>query len=84
VADKVNGRTSDPSAGILLRQAKRRNKSVFAGAEIDHHVGRSTNCVFQKIPESKAENDFIYERSDGGPVTGLGSLQDFTDRHWIG
>jgi len=33
---------------------------------------------------SKAENEFIYERSEGGLATGLGSLQDFTDRHWIG
>ena len=33
---------------------------------------------------SKSDNDFIYERSEGGLATGLGSLQDFTDRHWIG
>jgi trehalose 6-phosphate synthase/phosphatase len=33
---------------------------------------------------SKAENDFIYERSEGGLTTGLGSLQDFPDTHWIG
>lgn len=33
---------------------------------------------------SKAGNNFIYERSEGGLATGLGSLQDFTDRHWIG
>jgi len=33
---------------------------------------------------SKPENEFIYERSEGGLATGLGSLQDFTDRHWIG
>jgi len=33
---------------------------------------------------SKAENEFIYERSEGGLATGLGSLQDFADRHWIG
>lgn len=52
MADQVNGRTTDKSAGILLRQAKRRNKSVFARAEIDHHVGRSTNCAFQEIPNT--------------------------------
>lgn len=33
---------------------------------------------------SKSEKDFVYERSEGGLATGLGSLQDFTDRHWIG
>lgn len=33
---------------------------------------------------SQAGNNFIYERSEGGLATGLGSLQDFTDRHWIG
>ena len=34
---------------------------------------------------SKSENNgFVYERSEGGLATGLGSLQDFTDRHWIG
>lgn len=33
---------------------------------------------------SKVGNDFIYERSEGGLATGLGSLKDFTDRHWIG
>lgn len=33
---------------------------------------------------SKPEDEFIYERSEGGLATGLGSLQDFTDRHWIG
>ena len=32
----------------------------------------------------KSEKDFVYERSEGGLATGLGSLQDFTDRHWIG
>ncbi|HEY3369609.1 MAG TPA: bifunctional alpha,alpha-trehalose-phosphate synthase (UDP-forming)/trehalose-phosphatase [Prolixibacteraceae bacterium] len=33
---------------------------------------------------SKSENEFVYERSEGGLATGLGSLQDFPDRHWIG
>lgn len=33
---------------------------------------------------SKTENEFIYERSEGGLTTGLGSLNDFPDRHWIG
>lgn len=33
---------------------------------------------------SKTENEFVYDRSEGGLATGLGSLQDFTDRHWIG
>ena len=51
MADKVNGRTTGKSAGTLLRQAKRRNKSVFARTEIDYHVGRSANCAFQKIPD---------------------------------
>lgn len=32
----------------------------------------------------KSEDGFIYERSEGGLATGLGSLQDFPDRHWIG
>jgi len=33
---------------------------------------------------SKPENDFIYERSEGGLTTGLGSLEDYQDKHWIG
>ena len=33
---------------------------------------------------SKSESEFVYERSEGGLATGLGSLQDFSDRHWIG
>lgn len=36
------------------------------------------------IKVSKSENEFIYERSEGGLATGLGSLNDFTERHWIG
>jgi trehalose 6-phosphate synthase/phosphatase len=32
----------------------------------------------------KSEDGFVYERSEGGLATGLGSLQDFPDRHWIG
>lgn len=33
---------------------------------------------------SKPENDFIYERSEGGLTTGLGSLENYQDKHWIG
>ena len=33
---------------------------------------------------NKLDNGFVYERSEGGLATGLGSLQDFPDRHWIG
>jgi trehalose 6-phosphate synthase/phosphatase len=36
------------------------------------------------IKVSKSGNDFIYERSEGGLTTGLASLNDFQDRHWIG
>lgn len=33
---------------------------------------------------SKSVKGFVYERSEGGLATGLGSLQDFTERYWIG
>ncbi len=33
---------------------------------------------------SKPENEFVYERSEGGLTTGLGSLEDYPDKHWIG
>ncbi|MDD2303315.1 MAG: bifunctional alpha,alpha-trehalose-phosphate synthase (UDP-forming)/trehalose-phosphatase [Prolixibacteraceae bacterium] len=33
---------------------------------------------------SKPENDFVYERSEGGLATGLGSLKDFEEKNWIG
>lgn len=33
---------------------------------------------------SKSENDFVYERSEGGLATGLGSLKDFEEKNWIG
>ena len=33
---------------------------------------------------SKTETDFVYERSEGGLATGLGSLEDYQDKHWIG
>lgn len=33
---------------------------------------------------SKPENDFVYERSEGGLTTGLGSLDNYPDKHWIG
>jgi trehalose 6-phosphate synthase/phosphatase len=33
---------------------------------------------------SKPENKFIYERSEGGLTTGLGSLEDYPEKHWIG
>lgn len=36
------------------------------------------------IKVSKSENEYIYERSEGGLATGLGSLNDFPERHWIG
>lgn len=36
------------------------------------------------IKVSKTENEFSFERSEGGLATGLGSLNDFPDRHWIG
>lgn len=36
------------------------------------------------IKVSKSEKDFTYERSEGGLATGLGSLNNFQDKHWIG
>lgn len=36
------------------------------------------------IKVNKSGNEFIYERSEGGLTTGLGSLNDFQDKHWIG
>lgn len=36
------------------------------------------------VKVSKTDNEYIYERSEGGLATGLGSLDNFTDRHWIG
>lgn len=33
---------------------------------------------------SKTENEYLYERSEGGLATGLGSLQDFEEKEWIG
>jgi len=36
------------------------------------------------IKVSKSENEFIYERSEGGLTTGLGSLDNYPDKHWIG
>ena len=33
---------------------------------------------------SRSENEFVFERSEGGLATGLGSLKDFPDKHWIG
>lgn len=36
------------------------------------------------VKVSKGENGFNYERSEGGLATGLGSLKDLKDRHWIG
>jgi trehalose 6-phosphate synthase/phosphatase len=33
---------------------------------------------------SKTENEYVYERSEGGLATGLGSLQDFDEKKWIG
>ena len=42
-----------------------------------------SNRLPLKVTRSE-DNGFVYERSEGGLATGLGSLQDFTDRHWIG
>jgi trehalose 6-phosphate synthase/phosphatase len=36
------------------------------------------------LKASKQENEFIFERSEGGLATGLNSLVDFQDKHWIG
>lgn len=36
------------------------------------------------IKVSKAENEFRLERSEGGLATGLGSLNNFEEKHWIG
>lgn len=36
------------------------------------------------VKVSKGDNGFNFERSEGGLATGLGSLQDISDRHWIG
>ena len=33
---------------------------------------------------SKTDNKYVYERSEGGLATGLGSLQDFKEKKWIG
>ena len=33
---------------------------------------------------SKTDNEYMYERSEGGLATGLGSLQDFEEKKWIG
>ncbi len=33
---------------------------------------------------SKEKENFIYKRSEGGLATGLGSLDDFEEKHWIG
>lgn len=33
---------------------------------------------------NKTENEYFYERSEGGLATGLGSLQDFDEKKWIG
>jgi trehalose 6-phosphate synthase/phosphatase len=33
---------------------------------------------------SKTDNEYVYERSEGGLATGLGSLQDFAEKKWIG
>ena len=33
---------------------------------------------------SKTDNEYVYERSEGGLATGLGSLQDFEEKKWIG
>ena len=33
---------------------------------------------------SKTDNEYVYERSEGGLATGLGSLQDFKEKKWIG
>jgi len=33
---------------------------------------------------SKSENEFIYERSEGGLTTGLSSLVNYPEKHWIG
>jgi trehalose 6-phosphate synthase/phosphatase len=33
---------------------------------------------------SRPDNEYVYERSEGGLATGLGSLQDFTEKKWIG
>ncbi|MGE5393475.1 MAG: bifunctional alpha,alpha-trehalose-phosphate synthase (UDP-forming)/trehalose-phosphatase [Candidatus Saccharibacteria bacterium] len=36
------------------------------------------------VKVNKGDNGFNYERSEGGLATGLGSLKDLKDRHWIG
>lgn len=36
------------------------------------------------IKVSKAENEFRLERSEGGLATGLGSLNSFEEKYWIG
>jgi trehalose 6-phosphate synthase/phosphatase len=33
---------------------------------------------------SKTDNEYVYERSEGGLATGLGSLKDFKEKKWIG
>lgn len=33
---------------------------------------------------SKTGDEYLYERSEGGLATGLGSLQDFEEKKWIG
>lgn len=42
-----------------------------------------SNRLPLKVSRSE-DKEFVYERSEGGLATGLGSLQSFTDRHWIG
>lgn len=36
------------------------------------------------VKVGRADNDFVYERSEGGLATGLGSLTNFGEKHWIG
>lgn len=36
------------------------------------------------VKVSKGDDGFSYERSEGGLATGLGSLKELSDRHWIG
>ncbi len=36
------------------------------------------------VKVGRADDDFVYERSEGGLATGLGSLTNFGEKHWIG
>ncbi len=64
-----------------------RSLDLYVDEKLDHNCkNMGLYIISNRLPlkVSKEEGNFIFKRSEGGLATGLGSLDDFEEKHWIG